>query len=121
MVAALLLAERPLSRVASGLPGKPFKVLFETPTAVDDALIETDVGKIYVQAKRTITLSTKDTSELASVANQFVRQFRAGADEQGVRRDLEPSRDRLVLAVSDDTAATIKSHLSPHSPDDATI
>lgn len=75
-------------RLSTGLPGSPIKMNFETPTAVDDVVLKTDVGEIYVQAKRTITLSAKADSELASVAYQFVRQFRAGVIENGVRRDL---------------------------------
>src|SRR4051794_16454269 len=98
--AALLLAERAVSRLGSSLPGTPIRVLFETPTAVDDVLIETDVGIIYVQAKRTIALSPKADSKLASVADQFVRQYRDGVLEGGVRRDLDPAKDRLLLAVS---------------------
>lgn len=109
--AALLLAERAMSRLGTGLPGRPVRVLFETPTAVDDVLIETDVGIVYVQAKRTISLSTKPDSELASVADQFVRQYRDGALEGGLRRDLDPARDRLLLAVSPDTVGTVSRNL----------
>jgi hypothetical protein len=67
-VASLVLAERDLARLGSDLPGRLQRVLFETPTVVDDVLIETDVGQVYVQAKRTISLSAKNDSELASVA-----------------------------------------------------
>ncbi len=100
-----------MSRLGTGLPGRPARVLFETPTAVDDVLVETDVGIVYVQAKRTISLSTKPDSELASVADQFVRQYRDGALEGGVRRDLDPARDRLLLAVSPDTVGTVSRNL----------
>ncbi|WP_029587485.1 hypothetical protein [Bradyrhizobium sp. URHD0069] len=110
-VAGLILAERDLARLGSGLPGLPQRVLFETPTAVDDVIIETDVGEVYVQAKRTISLSSKDDSGLASVVDQFVRQFRSGINENGSRRDLDPARDRLLLSVSDNTVATVANHL----------
>ncbi|MER8590874.1 hypothetical protein NKH33_04615 [Mesorhizobium sp. M1182] len=110
-VAGLLLAERPVSRMAGGLPGVPRTIRFETPTAVDDLLIETDRGEIYVQAKRTISLSSNPGSELASAADQFVRQFRDGIIDGGVRRDFDPSRDRLVLAVGSTTAATVANNL----------
>ena len=109
--AALLLAERAISRLGTGLPGRPLRILFETPTAVDDVLVETDVGIIYVQAKRTISLSPKTDSELASVADQFVRQYRGGVLEGGVRRDLDPAKDRLLLAVSPDTVGTVSKNL----------
>ena len=110
-VAALMLAERPMSRLAAGLPGHPRKVLFETPAAVDDVLVLTDVGEIYVQAKSSLPLSALPTSELASVADQFVRQFRAGVTENGARRELDPTRDRLVLAVSGEAPDTIAKDL----------
>lgn len=110
-VAGLILAERDLSRLGSGLPGRPTQVLFETPTAVDDLFVRTNVGEVYVQAKNTISLSSRGDSELASVVDQFVRQFRAGVLESGGRRDFDPVRDRLLLAVSDQAAATVSNHL----------
>ncbi|MFN8343444.1 MAG: hypothetical protein U0X91_00475 [Spirosomataceae bacterium] len=110
-IAGLLLAERPLSRLSTGLPGIPQKIFFEAPFAVDDVIIETDCGKVYIQAKRTISVSNKPNEELASVADQFVKQFRLGCDEEGQRRELSPFRDRLILAVSDETAAPISKNL----------
>ncbi|MDQ0563237.1 hypothetical protein QO004_005046 [Rhizobium mesoamericanum] len=109
--AALILGERPISRLSTGLPGNPIKVNFETPTAVDDVVVRTNVGEIYVQAKRAISLSAKADSELASVADQFVRQFRAGVIDSRVRRDLEPARDRLLLVVEEGTGDPIAIHL----------
>lgn len=110
-IAGLLLTERPLSRLGAGLPGTPQKIQFETPTAVDDLLVTTEVGEVYVQAKRTISLAPAAEETLASVAEQFVRQFLEGAPENGVRRDLTPARDRLVLAVSTATAASVTADL----------
>ncbi len=115
--AALILGQRPISRLSTGLPGSPLRVNFETPTAVDDVVLKTDVGEIYVQAKRAITLSAKADSELASVSDQFVRQFRAGVIENGVRRELDPVRDRLLLVVEEDTGDPISIHLKRSSPD----
>ncbi|WP_237151858.1 hypothetical protein [Oryzibacter oryziterrae] len=109
--AAFILGERPTSRLSTGLPGNPIKVNFETPTAVDDVVVRTDVGEIYVQAKRNISLSAKADSDLASVADQFVRQFRAGVLDSGVRRGLDVARDRLLLVVEEDTSDTIIIHL----------
>jgi hypothetical protein len=109
--AGLLLTERPLSRLGGGLPGTPKLVLLETPTAVDDVHLITDVGEVFVQAKNSLSLSTLSDSELASVANQFVRQYREGAQENGKRRDLYPSRDRLVLAVGQNAPATVTGNL----------
>lgn len=56
-----------------GLPGNPIMVNFGTLNAVSD--VRTDAGEFYVQAKRAISLSARADSELASVANQFVRQI----------------------------------------------
>lgn len=117
---ALMLTERPMARLDAGLPSAPRRILFETPSAVDDVIIETaDDGVIYVQAKRTISLSEPEPagkaeasdSDLASVADQFVRQYRQGKIIDGARRDLSPGHDRLILAVSDDTAGPIADHL----------
>src|SRR5688572_25802785 len=85
--AGLLLAERPIARLGGNLPGTPAKILFETADAVDDVLIRTDCGSIYVQAKRTISLSSSADGELASVADQFVRQYRAGVESGSSRRE----------------------------------
>ena len=109
--AGLLLSERPLMRLSASLIGTPKAIKFETPEDVDDLLIETDLGSTYVQAKRTISLSAEPEGELASVADQFVRQFRNGVDECGVRRDFSPLRDRLVLAVSPDTTGPVRDNL----------
>jgi len=38
-IASLMLAERPLSSLAQTLPGAPTRILFETPTLVDDILV----------------------------------------------------------------------------------
>ena len=85
-IAAIMLAERPLSVLARTLPGSPERILFETPYPVDDILVETSAGEIYVQAKNNISLSDKSDSELASVAQQFVRQYRPCRSQQHRQR-----------------------------------
>ncbi|WP_394809408.1 hypothetical protein [Nitrosomonas sp.] len=110
-LAALILTERPMSRLGKRLPGTPKKLFFEAATAVDDIVVETEYGKIYIQAKRTISLSKSGDSELASVAQQFVRQFRAGAIDDGIRRDLNLAHDRLILAIGDETPQSVAIHL----------
>ena len=110
-VAGLILSERPLSRIIPNCPGVPLRVLFETPAPVDDLLVQTEVGEVYVQAKRTLSLSTRGESELASVASQFVRQHRMGVEADGARRDFDPSRDRLLLAVGERAGATVAQDL----------
>jgi hypothetical protein len=110
-VAALMLAERPLSSLAHALPGAPRRILFETPAPVDDVLIETNGGEIYVQAKNSISLSDKPDSELASVVQQFVRQYRDKVESQSIKRSFHSAKDRLVLAVGATTPATIRDDL----------
>ncbi|ODT17897.1 MAG: hypothetical protein ABS35_24820 [Kaistia sp. SCN 65-12] len=109
--AGLLLAERPLSRLNVGLPGKLQKVSFETAAHVDDLTIDTDIGKVFIQAKRTINLSSKAASELASVAAQFVQQYRVGIEDAGTRREFRPADDRLVLAVGKTASGRIANDL----------
>jgi hypothetical protein len=85
----------------------------ETGAPVDDFLVGTsDGGHIFGQAKRTVTLSRKPDSELASVVAQFVRQYLANRDQQNPLRPwnapLHPERDRLVLFTSPEASATIR-------------
>lgn len=110
-IAAGALADRPLSRLSAGIPGNAAKLLFETQAAVDDILVETENGIVFIQAKRTLPFSDTVGSELESVVTQFVRQFIAGATVASTTRRLSYTEDRLVLAVSDEVANTIKSDL----------
>ena len=110
-IAAIMLAERPLSVLARTLPGSPERILFETPYPVDDILVETSAGEIYVQAKNNISLSDKSDSELASVAQQFVRQYRKKAGSTSAKRPFDPTIDRLVLAIGTESPATIRNDL----------
>ncbi len=110
-VAALLLTERPLSRLGGNLPGKPVKIFMETPSEVDDINVITDKGQIYIQAKTNISLSDNPTSELGSVFDQFVRQFRAGVPDGANMREMDVIRDRLVLTVSENAPATVRKDL----------
>lgn len=97
------------------LLGRVAPVMFDLPTScrissvrcqstehVDDVVAETsDGGTLFVQAKRSVSLSEKDTSPLGKTIKQFVEQYKAGT-EQGVernRRRLDPARDRLVLTT----------------------
>lgn len=106
LVAGLMLAERPLSRIGIQSHDVPRKLYFETDSAVDDIQIEIDNGTIFIQAKRTLSLSTSD-KELSSAVNQFVRQFRSGIKEFDKKRDLDSHRDKLILAVCDDNAKNL--------------
>jgi len=99
---ARMLAERPVFPV--GPTGHGQYVRFETSEPTDDILVGTvEGGHSFVQAKRTISLSSSPQSEFASVVSQFVRQFLRSTSSQLVRpwsHKLEASRDRLVLVTA---------------------
>jgi hypothetical protein len=106
--ASQLLAERPLDL---RLTGKCISSLrFETEAPIDDILVQTDGGWIFVQAKTHITLSENSNSELAKTADQFVRQWLAcstGDGERGWNRPLQPDRDRFLLAIGPNTSRSL--------------
>ncbi|MBX3466111.1 MAG: ATP-binding protein [Planctomycetes bacterium] len=84
----------------------------ETKQPVDDILAVTTLGGvIFTQSKRTISLSDKADSDLASVFDQFVRQFMAWtsatAGPSPWERKIDVTRDRLVLAVGSAAPKTI--------------
>jgi hypothetical protein len=111
-LAAKMLAERPAPPIASR--GKLTYIVAESGEAVDDVLAGTDQGDfVFVQAKRRISLSTREDSDLQGVVNQAVRQIASTveADKRPWSRTLNPNSDRLLLVTSSDSPATIKAHL----------
>lgn len=85
----------------------------ETEEPVDDLLLGTsDKGIVFTQIKRTLRLSSRPDSELASVFDQFVRQFISCQKRQtGKRptdRPLDILKDRLVLVVGSTTSSSIR-------------
>jgi len=89
-------------------------VYAETPSPVDDIAVDTSAGgRLFIQAKRSPSLSPSATSEFASAISQFVRQFRIGNDAPGQPlRALDAVLDRLVLAVDYTAPDTIRNHLT---------
>ena len=83
----------------------------QSAAAVDDVnSVTSDEGRIFVQAKRSVTLSRAATSPLGSTIDQFVRQHKVGVaiDPKATSfRPLDWSRDRLVLATRGARAAKI--------------
>ena len=83
----------------------------QSAAAVDDInLVTSDDGRIFVQAKRSVTLSRTADSPLGSAIDQFVRQLSSGVslDPKGASfRALDRTRDRLVLATRGARAAKI--------------
>lgn len=109
--ASQLLAGRACSIIDPQLPGKPAKIKFEVPSAVDDVVVETDQGQILIQAKNSISVSEPGKGDLYSAIKQFVQQYMDGVIEAGERRDLDAKYDRLVLAVPDKAPTTVKNDL----------
>ena len=83
-VCVYVLAERPAIPI---LPAAvPTYVRFETEESVDDLLVGTaDARHSFVQAKRTLTLSSAPDSEFGSVIDQFVRQYLSARGASGPR------------------------------------
>lgn len=81
----------------------------QSSASVDDVnLVTSDQGSIFIQAKRTVALTTSATSPFGSAIDQFVRQFKDGAALRGASaRPLDRTRDRLVLATRSGRAAKI--------------
>lgn len=111
-LAAKMLAQRPASPILAR--GTLIYIATESGEALDDALAGSDQGSFaFVQAKRKLSLSTRDGSDLESVVNQAVRQIAAMVepDKRPWSRALNPDLDRLLLVTSTDSPATIRTHL----------
>lgn len=93
----------------------PEWVRFETEAPVDDLLVKTSNGGfVAIQAKTTVSLSDEVGSPLGKTIAQFVRHWRVSNQGDGSmewNRPLDPTRDRLVLAVSPQASAQIRDDL----------
>lgn len=93
----------------------PVWVRFETEAPVDDLLVKTtEHGYIAVQAKTTASLSEDIDSPLGKTVTQFVRHWlvaRQGDGSMEWNRPLDPSRDRLVLAVTPQASEQVREDL----------
>lgn len=96
-------------------PAVPLWIRFETEAPVDDILVATSKGGfIAVQAKTSVNLSPSLNGGLGKTVQQFVRHWLACRDGNGEQlwdRPLDPSIDRLVLAVGPTTPASIRVEL----------
>lgn len=112
--AYLLMGERVDARLNLGT-AVPGWLRFETEAPVDDILVATsNGGYIAIQAKTTVSLSQDSTSRFGQTVSQFVRHWiacRDGDGSHGWNRPLDPTRDRLALAVSAEAPATVRVHL----------
>ncbi len=77
------------------------EVSFESSAYVDDMVVKTTTGNLYVQAKRNISMSDSSDSEFRKTVHQFVNQFL-----------LDPSGGhKFVLATSSGSSSKIKQEL----------
>ncbi len=88
----------------------------ETEQPVDDLLVGTsEEGLVFGQIKRNVKLCKGENSDLASVLDQFVRQFvdcrTKTTSSRAWDRALDPARDRLVLITSPRSSRRICTHL----------
>lgn len=118
---AALMAVRILADQESSPPWNlPARLTFEflrceTEQPVDDIFIGFSEGFAFIQAKHTLTLQTATDSDIASVLDQFVRQFLTNKNIHGTRpweRPLDAKIDRLVLVTSSRCSAPIKTSLA---------
>lgn len=116
-VAVEILAEKGASSPWSLPEGTALEWLrCETEQPVDDLLVGTSGGGfVFSQIKHTLRLSKAADSDLASVLDQFVRQFianRAGSSKgRPWERPLDPLRDRLVLITGPRSSKPIRVHV----------
>lgn len=83
----------------------------QTEDPVEDVnATTTDTGVIFVQAKRSVSLSAAPSSSFAQALEQFVRQVQACEAKDPKHtwsRPLDPSRDRLVLTTRSASSSKI--------------
>lgn len=77
------------------------EISFETANCIDDIEVTTESCKFFIQAKRSISLSSSESSEFAKVVGQFVAQYiSSGGDNE-----------KYLLVTSSETSSRIKKEL----------
>jgi len=74
------------------------EISFETASSIDDIEVITKSLTLYIQAKRSINLSSSKTSEFVKVIRQFVNQY---INSKG-------KKDKYLLVTTSDASAKIK-------------
>src|ERR1700722_1152906 len=110
------------TRMLAGREGRPLSrsgtiqfIRSEKGESVDDLLVGTDLGHFgFIQAKRKLSLSALDESELASVFSQAVRQVLHASEpeKRPWSRALNPEHDKLLLVTSSESPDTITHDLA---------
>src|SRR5262249_16238895 len=84
----------------------------QTRAAVDDLLVGTSAdGRIYIQARRRVSVSAAKDRDFADAIDQMVHLFLDSRDRKPVamlNRELDAKLDRLVLAVGEHTEPICK-------------
>ncbi|MBF0422586.1 MAG: ATP-binding protein [Magnetococcales bacterium] len=97
-------------------PAKIRRIGLETQAPVDDIILSLESGGfIFIQAKCSLELSKRDNSPFHATIGQFVRQYLRIIDQDFVgaewARQLDPNKDRLILAVDLRSSEKIKNTL----------
>lgn len=115
MLGASLIGQHPIDRRFDLGRSTIAWLRFETEAPVDDILIATeDGGFVAVQAKTNLSLSKDPASPFGKTISQFVRHWLACRDGDGRQlwnRPLDPSSDRLVLAMGPQAPESLRVHL----------
>ncbi len=92
-----------------GLGAPVVRVACEVDQPVDDlVLTATDGGAVFAQVKRTVNLSVRSSSRIASAIDQFVRQFLEWRTAKETEVPADPAQGRLILAVGTSTPSTVR-------------
>ena len=110
-----ILAGRPALPI--GPQGAAAYARFETAEPIDDILAgSASGGHGFVQAKRTLALSSGEDSDLASAIDQFVHQYVSVGGAPNTRpwrsRPLDASKDLFVLATTPESSAPVRVDLA---------
>lgn len=111
--AAAILAEQTLPKI--GLAGVVVRVGAQTHFELDDVAVQTDVGNwALIQVKAGMNLGRTNDSDLADALEQAVTQYLDGplTVEDGTQREVDPTRDALVLCTNAAAPATVRVDLA---------
>lgn len=115
LVASWMLTGSALDRSLELGNAHPTWLRFETEAPTDDILVATSEGGFLAyQVKTTLSSSSEPGTPFAKTVDQLVRHWQACRDGDGSmewNRRLDPSKDRLVIAVGPMASASIRVHL----------
>jgi len=77
------------------------EISFESSSYIDDMVVKTKNGYLYIQAKRNISMSDNADSEFQKTIHQFVNQFLINT----------AANDKYILATSSSTSSKIRHDL----------